>query len=321
MRLLWLTAFIPVAIAVAALILKTYLSDLSKARARISGSEVRTTPCGVIELKAVGEGPALLISHGAGGGFDQGLELAATHSARGFRVIGVSRFGYLRSPVPDDASPERQADTYACVLDALGVERASVVGASAGAPSALQFALRYPERTERLVLLVPALFAPKPRGAPVLDVPAGVPVVAGSVLSSDLLYWLAYKTMPQLLVGTILATPPGRFAEASSEERARVDTVLRYILPVSARRLGLANDAAVISHLGRFDLERVRTPTLLVSVEDDRYGTFAAARYTAENIPGARFLGYAAGGHLRIGHHAEVTHALDAFLRGRRDGE
>jgi hypothetical protein len=40
---------------------------------------------------------------------------------------------------------------------------------------------------------------------------------------------------------------------------------------------------------------------------DDRFGTYNGARYTAEHIPGARFIGYASCGHVWVGHHKEGT--------------
>ncbi|HEY3645425.1 MAG TPA: alpha/beta hydrolase, partial [Gammaproteobacteria bacterium] len=73
-----------------------YRHDLAAARERIgSGSQVVETRCGPIEYAVRGEGPPLLVVHGAGGGFDQGLMIAAPLS--GYRVIAVSRFGYLRT--------------------------------------------------------------------------------------------------------------------------------------------------------------------------------------------------------------------------------
>ena len=53
---------------------------------------------------------------------------------------------------------------------------------------------------------------------------------------------------------------------------------------------------------------------LAISVEDDRYGTFAPARYTAEHIPGARFLGFPTGGHLWVGHHEDIAARIADFL-------
>lgn len=87
----------------------------------------------------------MLVVHGAGGGFDQGLAIGAPLAARGYRVIAMSRLGYLRTPLPAEASAAAQGDAHACLLDALGLERAAVVAASAGAPSALQLALREAE--------------------------------------------------------------------------------------------------------------------------------------------------------------------------------
>src|SRR5688572_13998823 len=124
---------------------RSYQQDLQAARERIAtSSSVARTACGAIEYAEAGSGPAVLVVHGAGGGFDQGLDFAGDLAASGFRVIAVSRFGYLRTPLPADASAAAQADAHACLLDALGIPRAAVIGASAGAPSSLQFALRYP---------------------------------------------------------------------------------------------------------------------------------------------------------------------------------
>ena len=61
----------------AALLYAWYRSDLAAAQQRIAtGSEVVETACGAIEFAAAGEGPAVLLVHGAGGGFDQTLGAA-----------------------------------------------------------------------------------------------------------------------------------------------------------------------------------------------------------------------------------------------------
>lgn len=70
----------------------------------------------------------LLMIHGSGGGHDQGMAFARPFSSEGMRVIAVSRFGYLGAPLPADASPAAQADANICLLDALGVDRAAVIG-------------------------------------------------------------------------------------------------------------------------------------------------------------------------------------------------
>ena len=47
-------------------------------------------------------------------------------------MIAMSRFGYLRTPMPADASPEAQADAHVCLLDALGIGKTAAMGGSAG---------------------------------------------------------------------------------------------------------------------------------------------------------------------------------------------
>jgi pimeloyl-ACP methyl ester carboxylesterase len=88
------------------------------------------TSCGPIEYATAGNGPPVLVIHGAGGGFDQGLAFGADLAVAGFRVIAMSRFGYLRTPLLADASPAAQADAHASLLDALDVPRASIIGGS-----------------------------------------------------------------------------------------------------------------------------------------------------------------------------------------------
>jgi pimeloyl-ACP methyl ester carboxylesterase len=90
--------------------------------------------------------------------------------------------------------------------------------------------------------------------------------------------------------------------------------MLGNILPVSRRRQGLLNDAAVASSLTRYELEQIQVPTLVMSVADDLFGTFESARYTAQHIPGARFVGYERGGHCWVGHHQEILSEIGTFL-------
>jgi pimeloyl-ACP methyl ester carboxylesterase len=306
------------AVAVAAVYLG-YRRDMDRALERISaGSQLVQTPCGPIEYASAGEGDAVLIVHGAGGGIDQGMDAAKGLAAAGFRVIAMSRFGYLRTPFPADASPAAQADAHACLLDALGIKRAAIIGASAGAPSSMQFALRHPERCSALVLLVPATYVPRPGGAPSLTTPEWTELVFDTALRWDFLYWASIRLAHTTLVGAMLATPAEVLEKADADEKARAAQMLEHTLPVSARRQGLVNDARVTLSLPRYDLERIRVPTLAVSVADDLFGTYDAARYTAEQIPGARFLGYPTGGHVWIGHHKEIMAEIAAFLARQR---
>jgi pimeloyl-ACP methyl ester carboxylesterase len=307
------------ALVLAGLFLPTYAIyrlDVGRAYDRVAtGSQIAQTRCGPIEYATEGEGPPVLVVHGAGGGFDQGLELGRATARAGFRIIAVSRFGYLRTPVPNDASAAAQADAHACLLDALNIRRAAVVGISAGGPSSLQFALRHADRTAALVLLVPAAYAPSPNtvGPPRLS--RAKALVFDAVLRSDFIFWAGGKLAHQTYVRSVLGTPPEVAARASAADQARLQLLLDQILPLRARRLGLLNDAAVVSSLRRYELERITAPTLAISTADDLYGTFAGARYTAEHVPGARFIGYPSGGHMLVGHDAETAAHVAKFLK------
>lgn len=294
----------------------SYQRDIRHARERVStGSQIAQTPCGPIEYAVAGDGPPILVVHGAGGGYDQGLDFGEPLAKIGFRVIAMSRFGYLRTPLPADASAAAQADAHACLLDALKIRRVTVIGASAGAPSSIQFALRQPDRCSALVLLVPAAYVPRTGGAPSMQTPAWTEFLFNTALKSDFLFWAAQLLARSTVTRAILATPPAVVENASTDERARVSDVLQHILPVSPRRLGLLNDAAVTSSLQRYELERIVAPTLVISVADDLFGTFDGARYTAEHVPHARFIGYPSGGHLWVGHQKDVVSEIVAFLK------
>ncbi len=302
---------------IGALIYGAYRPHLERARARIStGSQIAATRCGPIEYAEAGRGPPVLVVHGAGGGFDQGLELGEGLVSAGFHVIAPSRFGYLRTPLPADASAEAQADAHACLLDALGVGRAAIVGVSAGGPSVLQVALRHAGRTRALLLLVPAVYAPprSDRGPPARASHTTM-LLFDTALRFDFLFWAARQIAHDAFVRSILGTPPELVARAPADEQARIQLVLDHILPVSSRRMGLLNDARVLSSLPRYDLEKITAPTLAISTADDLYGTFAGARYTAEHIPHARFIGYPSGGHMLVGRNAEAFAEIVAFLK------
>jgi 2-hydroxy-6-oxonona-2,4-dienedioate hydrolase len=293
----------------------SYNRDIVQARARIShGSDVVDTPCGRIEYAMSGTGPPILIVHGAGGGFDQGVDFGAPGVAHGFHMISMSRFGYLRTPLPADASAAAQADAHACLLDALGIQRAAVIGASAGAPSAMQFALRHPERIVALVLAVPAAYVPRPDAGSSLQSPTATRFLVSTALRSDFLFWASTRLARRTVIAAILATPPELVERASAPEQQRIQRTLDHILPVSPRRLGLVNDGFVVSTLQRYNLERIVAPTLVISCKDDGFGTFDGAEYSAAHIPGARFVGYATGGHLWVGHADEVTSEITTFL-------
>ena len=159
-----------------------YRRDMRAVRERIARLESRVarTACGPIGYARAGDGYPVLVVHGNAGGFDQGLMLAGWTIAPGFQVIAPSRFGYPGSPMPPLASVAMHADAFAVLLDALAIERAAVVGYSAGSASALQFAVCHPDRVSALVLVEPVA----PGKGPVMPKP-----IFTVFSKSDVIYW------------------------------------------------------------------------------------------------------------------------------------
>ncbi|HUH85456.1 MAG TPA: alpha/beta hydrolase [Stellaceae bacterium] len=268
------------------------------------------TGAGPIEYAERGEGRPLLSIHGAGGGFDQGLANAAELVGDGFRVIAPSRFGYLRTPVPSDASPAAQADAHAALLSSRGIHRAIVLGVSAGARSAVELALRRPDLVERLLLIVPALHdAGHP---PATDASRGSQFAFSLVnAGADFAWWIAEKLAPSMLV-RFIGVPPALLAGAPAGERDRVMRIVRSIAPLSLRFPGINIDSAPCPT--ELPLERIAAPTLIISARDDLFATATAAEFAAGKIRDARLVLYDAGGHLLVGHSAEAQAAVRAFL-------
>jgi 2-hydroxy-6-oxonona-2,4-dienedioate hydrolase len=311
--ILTIAAALPAAAGV--LVYFRYRRDLNAAKARVSsGSKLMSTECGPIEYADVGTGAPVFVIHGAGGGFDQGIEFARPLIDHGFRVIAPSRFGYLRTPLPKDASPMAQADAFACLLNALQLEKVAVLGVSAGAPSAMQLCLRHPERCTAMVLGVPLAYSPGSAGT-TGGKPGFRDFLINTIVSSDFVFWTMAKLAHDAVIKTILGTPPEDLEKADADEQARVAGLLAHIEPISRRKKGLQNDDAVARSLTCYDLERFHVPTLVFSIENDQYRTYPGARYTADHIYGARFIGYPTGGHLAVGHQAETWAEVRRFLR------
>jgi pimeloyl-ACP methyl ester carboxylesterase len=258
-----------------------------------------------------------LAVHGSGGGYDQGMAFAGALAQQGIRVIAMSRFGYLRTPMPADASAAAQADAHVCLLDALGLHQVAVMGGSAGAPSALQMAIRHPDRVSALVLLVPLTYKPATLADSAPPLPPWLESTMMHLIGSDFLFWVALHVARDQLIKLVLATPPELLTVAGPRERARVNAMLDNILPVSARSEGLRADTAAGKNLAPVPLGSIHAPTLIISARDDRYGTFASARYTAGQIAGAKFIGFDQGGHAWVGHDDQVRSEIAALLRPR----
>lgn len=297
-----------------------FARDLHAARARIAGQgHTIETPFGKLQYAERGRGDPVLAIHGSGGGFDQGFDMAGA-LAGGYRLIAPSRFGYLGSDFPQGATLDMQADAFATLLDSLGIDKAFVFGGSAGALSAMAFAIRYPDRCRALVLLVPAAYAPtRVPNTNAVGGPLGSFAIH-ALLYSDFVFWSARKLMPDLMTKILIATDPALVKAAAPQEQARVHAILDHILPISARAEGLLMDMATAGDPQPQDLKAITCPVLTVSMQDDLFGTYDPAKYIAATVPDGRAVTYPTGGHVWVGHDADVWREIAAFLASVKAG-
>jgi pimeloyl-ACP methyl ester carboxylesterase len=308
------TGWLAVGAAVIAVVVSAVLGyarfqrDMRAARERLrgEGSQVIETACGPIEYATFGEGDPVLVVHGIFGGFDQGLVIAQGNVRERFYSIVPSRFGYLGSPLPVDASPATQADAYVCLLDALGIERAAILGTSAGATSALQFALRHPDRCSALVLFSANL--PGEMEAGLLPEP-----VARTLFKSDFAFWLVTTYFGKSMRST-MGVPEG--FELTPEYEVEVAEVMKTILPVNPRSDGALFDMYISNpdvNTG-YSLEEIAVPVLIVNAVDDPLTLYKNAQSAAERIPGAKLVTIEDGGHMMLGHEERIRSIIAAFL-------
>ncbi|MFY9588932.1 MAG: adenylate/guanylate cyclase domain-containing protein [Actinomycetota bacterium] len=167
---------------------------------------------------------------------------------------------------------EEWMDTVGVVLDAEGVERATLIGQDFGGPMAMLFAAAHPERVSSLILIgtTARLYA-----AP--DYPVGYPL---ETRDSGIEWWeRIWGTGQQLRL-----TAPSLADDENIRLMARYE---RLAIPRGEIRrvFSLIADLDV-----RHVLSSIHVPTLVLHRKEDRWLSNAHGRYLAENIPGARYV-------------------------------
>ncbi len=295
---------------IASLVYWHYHDELDRAReAANRGGLIAHTSAGPIEYAMRGAGIPLLSIHGAGGGYDQGLTNAADLVGDSFQIIAPSRFGYLRTSIPRDAFPAAQADAHAALLAELSVPKAIVLGVSAGARSAVELAIRHPNRVAALILMVPGTYSPTS--------PVSVEESRGSEFAfwlvnngADFAWWATEKVAPSVLI-RFIGVPPELVAASAKPDQERVMNMVRSIQPLSLRFPGINVDST--PELSQPPLETITVPTLIISARDDLFNTLPAAEFAASRIWTLTDR-FDTGGHLLVGHNPEVREAARTFL-------
>jgi pimeloyl-ACP methyl ester carboxylesterase len=256
------------------------------------------TAVGQVEYQVIGQGPAVLYAHGTPGGFDQGLAFARMLGSEQCMLISPSRPGYLRTPLATGASPAEQADLYTALLDTLDIEQASIIGFSGGGPSALQFALRHPDRCRSLAMI-------------------------GGIVQRNCCYERyqalpVWKRVPTQIVEQLLVSDPFLYAVLPFARLLPRGTAVAGMLCSGAlyqlRKVGRENDLLQFAAIEDCPLEQVTAPTLVVHGISDEDVPFEDARLLERRMPNVRLIAVEGDHSAFYTHAAMIMPLLSKFL-------
>jgi pimeloyl-ACP methyl ester carboxylesterase len=246
------------------------------------------TERGPIEYAEIGHGAPILVVHGSPGGFDQSLNyiLALQELEFKYRYIIPSRAGYLRTPLSVAKTPLEQAHAFAALLTALGIDRVVTTASSGGGPSALEFAMRYPDRGSALIL--EECITQKVHGNP-------APIRAS--IFRDYLVWLVGR----IRVAQWQASSPG------DRKISTLGNALMESIGLSRLRSeGEANDFIQFSRIADWPLNQITCPTLILHGTADANVPISHSEFAHSQISGST--------RLRL----EITRARRSTERGAR---
>lgn len=202
-----------------------------------------------------------------------------------------------------DSTLEERMDDLRAVLDAVGSERAAVLGFSEGGSLAMLFAATYPERVQALVL-----FGTFPRTIEAPDFPEGrlISERVNEFARIAEAKWGEGQTLgsisPSLANVAAAVEFMGRFESASLSPRAAL-AILKWISDIDTRSVARS----------------LHVPTLVMHRSEDQLIPVAGGRWLRDNIPGARFVELPGNDHAPWSGDLQLFGAeLEEFLTGSR---
>jgi pimeloyl-ACP methyl ester carboxylesterase len=241
-----------------------------------------------IAWEETGDGEAVLLIHGLGYA-RWGWEPLVPMLAERFRVITFDNRGIGASDVPPGpyTAAEMAGDARA-VLDAAGVERAHVVGASLGGMVAQELAIAWREGVDRLVLVCTT-----PGGSAAYPMPEVTSRLIAEARD------LAPDVALRRFVENALAPKP---------EPALVERILAHRITNPQDPAGWqAQAAAGTTYDGARRAERILAPTLLVSGTADAVVDHRNSVLLSQMIPDARLQLIEGAGHLVFWEHPRTV--------------
>ena len=263
-------------------------------------SHIRTASKRRISYDESGIGPPVLLIPGHGGYRRGCLIWLAEALAPRFRFVAMdNRDAGESEPETEYYGLADMAGDAAVLLDGLGIDRAHVLGHSMGAAIALQLALDYPTRVDRLVLVSPAVGGSRGTG-PVSRCRRPC-VVGGRSRGTH-----APRAARCRRAGLSLTDESGGGGNDRQLERGNRTTWAGMM----RREAAAAGDDQILSRLAG-----IRTPTLVIHGDADVSVPLEQAQALAARIPGARFVVLPGVGHRPWVERPDVANgAILAFL-------
>lgn len=222
------------------------------------------------------------------------------------RLITFDKRGTgLSDRVGDIPTLEQRMDDVRAVMDAVGCERAALVGISEGGPMSMLFAATYPERTVALVLY--GTFA---RGSWAEDYPwARRAEEREAAMAAIRRVWGTGQSIERY-APSLAGDEAFRQWWAALERTAMSPGAL-----IALTRMNAEIDA-------RHVLDAIRVPTLVLHRTDDRVARVEHGRYIAERVPGAKYVELPGQDHIPTAGDVDgVLDEIEAFLTGVRGRE
>lgn len=270
------------------------------------GTEKKVTiPRGDVYYQEVGEGHPVVFLHGSGPGATGWSNFASNMAELGekIRCIAIDLPGWGKSfPVKYNERDHHTA--VRDVLDALGIEKAAVVGNSMGGAVAIKFAATFPDRITHLITMGAGSPQVKLFGA------ADGPTEGLKVLQQG------YRdpSVDQMKKLTdIMTFDSGNATDALAKQRsdnakANQEHLDNFVEGMTKPRSGMATEA---------ELRSITCPTLLIHGRDDRVVHYENSLYLCATIADSRVLLINRCGHwAQVEHPKEFNREVASFVLG-----
>jgi pimeloyl-ACP methyl ester carboxylesterase len=265
----------------------------------------------LIAYQATGDGPVdIVLAPGTMSHLDLDWEIPrrALFFERFSRFCRLIRFDKRGTGLSDRpvkmATLEERADDIRAVMDAVGIERANIFGASEGGSMACMFAATYPQRMNSLLV-----WGAQARWIATPDHPWGQ-----SQAEHDEMLRMVMEGWPSIEYITGPGAGLGKDADP-----AYIESIARYMRAAASPSAVLAYEQMNGVIDTRPILSAIKAPTLVMNRTGDPCANVEAARDMAARIPGARFVEYPGNSHsMMLDDMETILSDIQEFVTGER---